>query len=138
MVQTPSAYSDRLLLQMLVTNKRLPRALAFKEKIEKEGRQLDIASYGSLIQFCSRQQQLGSALLFLKECLAMHDATPSEAYLSDLRSLCKREQLEDFVGFTRMVGNDPNEWQKHGQKHLKRESSRKGRRNVQQAQNRLL
>jgi len=135
---TPSAYSDRLLLQMLVANKRLTRALEFKEKIEEEGRNLDIASYGSLIQFYSRHQQLGSALLILKECMTTHGATPSEAYISDLRSLCKHKQVEDPVGLIGMVGKDPNEWMKHGQKNLKRESSKKGRRNVQQAQNRLL
>jgi hypothetical protein len=123
---------------MLVANKRLPRALEFKEKIEEEGRHLDIASYGSLIQFYSRHQQLGSALLLLKECLTTHGATPSEAYISDLRSLCKRKQVDDIVGLVGMVGKDPNEWLKHGQKNLRREYSKKGRRNVQQAQNRLL
>ncbi len=123
---------------MLVANKRLTRALEFKEKVEGEGRNLDIASYGSLVQYYSRHQQLGSALLMLKECIATHGATPGEAYLKDLRSLCKRKQVDDIVGLVGLVGNDPNEWLQHGQKYLKRESTKKGRRNVQQAQNRLL
>ena len=123
---------------MLVANKRLTRALEFKEKVEEEGRNLDIASYGSLVQFYSRHKQLGSALLILKECITVHRATPGEAYLSDLRSLCKRNEVEDLVGLIKLVGDDPTEWLRHGQSHLKRESSKKGRRNVQQAQNRLL
>ena len=123
---------------MLVANKRLTRALEFKERIEEEGRYLDIASYGSLIQFYSRHQQLGSALLILKECMTKHGTAPSEAYISDLRSLCKRNQVEDVVGLIDLVGKDPTEWLRHGQKNLERESSKKGRRNVQQASNRLL
>ena len=123
---------------MLVANKRLARALEFKEKIEEEGRHLDIASYGSLVQYYSRHQQLGSALLILKECMATHGAAPSETYVSDLRSLCKQKQVEDIVDLVGLVGKDPNEWLKHGQKNLKRESTKKGRRYVQQAQNRLL
>lgn len=123
---------------MLVTNKRLSRALEFKEKIEEEGRHLDIASYGSLVQFYSRHQQLGSALLILKECISTHGATPSEAYISDLRSLCKRKQVEDLIDLVGLVGKDPSEWLKYGQKNLKREKTKKGRRNVQQAQNRLI
>ena len=123
---------------MLVANKRLTRALEFKEKIEGEGRHLDIASYGSLIQFYSRHHQLGSALLMLKECMATHGTAPSESYISALRSLCKRNQVDEIVDLIGMVGKDPNEWLQHGQKNLKREKSKKGRRNIQQAQNRLL
>ncbi len=123
---------------MLVANKRLSRALEFKEKVETEGRHLDIASYGSLVQYYSRHQQLGSALLILKECMAIHGAAPSEAYVSDLRTLCKEKQVDDIIDLVGLVGKDPNEWLRHGQKNLKRESTKKGRRYVQQAQNRLL
>mmetsp|Transcript_1596 Transcript_1596/g.1763 ORF Transcript_1596/g.1763 Transcript_1596/m.1763 type:complete len:1121 (+) Transcript_1596:109-3471(+) len=135
---TPSTYSDRLVLQMLVANKRLTRALEFKENIEKEGRYLDIASYGSLIQCYSRHDQIGSAVLFLKECSAKHGAVPSEAYLSKLRSLCRKKQVEIAVDLIDILGNDPNEWLRHGQKNLKREYSKKGRRNINIAKNRLL
>eukprot|EP00536_Pseudo-nitzschia_multiseries_P007081 jgi/Psemu1/239925/estExt_Genewise1.C_1600036 len=135
---SPSPYSDRLLVQMLVANKRLTRALELKEQIEEDGRNLDLASYGSLVQFYSRHQQLGSALLLLKECIAKHGTAPSEAYVSDLRTLCKRKDVEDAVGLVGMIGRDPKEWLRHGEKHLKREKSKKGRRNVQLAQNRLL
>mmetsp|Transcript_23202 Transcript_23202/g.64308 ORF Transcript_23202/g.64308 Transcript_23202/m.64308 type:complete len:1152 (-) Transcript_23202:1762-5217(-) len=135
---SPSPYSDRLLLQMLVANKRLTRALELKEQIEEAGRNLDLASYGSLVQFYSRHQQLGSALLILKECIAKHSTAPSEAYISDLRLLCKRKDVEDVVDLIGMIGKDPKEWLRHGEKHLKREKSKKGRRNVQHAQNRLL
>lgn len=123
---------------MLVANKRLTRALKLKEKIEEEGRNLDIASYGSMIQFYSRHEQLGSAILILKECIAKHGTAPSQAYVSDLRTLCKRKEVEDAVGLVDMIGKDPTEWIRHGEKNLKREKSKKGRRNIQLAQNRLL
>lgn len=126
------------MFQMFIANGRIPRALKFKEKIEREGRNLDIASYGSIIQYFSRREQLESAVLFLKECLSTHGAAPSESYISDLRFLCKRKEDENFVDLTELVGRDPKEWLRHGQKNLKRERTKKGRRYVQQAQNRLL
>jgi hypothetical protein len=123
---------------MLVANNRLSRALKFKQFIEDQGRNMDIASYGTLIQYYSRHHQLGSALLFLKECLDKHGSPPSEAFLSQLRILCKQNNMENIINLENLIGKDPIEWLKHGERHLKREMSKKGRRNIQFAQNRLL
>ena len=59
----PTPYSDRLVLQMLVKNNRISRALTFKDKVERQGRHLDLASYGSLIEHYGNHGQLGSALI---------------------------------------------------------------------------
>ena len=123
---------------MLVGNNRLSRALKFKQFIEEEGRNMDIANYGTLIQYYSKHHQLGSALLFLKECLSKHGSPPSENFLSQLRILCRQNDIENSVNLDQMIGKDPIEWLKHGERHLKREMSKKGRRNIQFAQNRLL
>jgi hypothetical protein len=123
---------------MLVTNDRASRALTFKGKVEAEGRHLDIASYGTLVQHYSRRHQLGSALLLLKECMDRHGAAPSETYLSQLRILCKQQNPTDDRVLSDMLGEDPIAWLKHGERHLKRELSRKGRQNVQLVQNRIL
>ena len=122
---------------MLVANKRLTRALEFKEQVEEEGRHFDIQSYGSLIQYYSKHNQIGSAILFLKECITKHGSAPNESYLSKLRSLCRQKQVE-CVNLVDLIGNDPAEWLRHGQKNLKRESSKKGQRNVNHARSRLL
>ncbi len=125
-------------MQMLITNNRLPRALQFKQSVEEQGRQIDLASYGSLIQYYSRRDQLGSALMLLEECLQVHRAPPSEAFLSQLRTLCKQKGVDHDVGLDGMIGDDPIEWLKHGEKYLKREMSKKGRRDILYAKNRLL
>ena len=106
---------------MLVDNRRVTRALEFKEQIEEEGRHLDIQSYGSLIQYYSKHNQIGSAILFLKECVAKHGAAPNEAYLSKLRSLCRQKYVE-YESLIDLIGHDPAEWLRHGQKNLKKET----------------
>ena len=123
---------------MLVTNDRGTRALKFKENVEARGRFLDIASYGTLVQYYSRHNQLGSALLLLKECLHRHGAAPSATYLSTLRTLYKQQLNETDIGLNDLIGDDPIAWLKHGERHLKREMSQKGRRNIQLAYNRIL
>jgi len=134
----PTSYSDRLVLQMFLKNNRLPRALAFKEKLKENGRTLDLKSYGSLIDYCSRRQQLGSSMMLLKECLCVHGAHPEEATLSMLRLLCRQNGLSEAVGLTDMIGEDPVEWLRHGEAELKREMSKKGQRDVQLARNQLV
>ena len=123
---------------MLISNERLSRALEFKQAAEAQGRQIDLASYGSLIQYYSRHNQLGSAVMMLQECLQTHGAPPSQSFLSDLRTLARREEASELIDLEGMIGSDPIAWLKHGEKHLKREKSKKGRRHVQYAQNRLL
>jgi hypothetical protein len=134
----PTAYSDRLVLQMLVASNRPSRALKFKQDVETAGRTLDIASYGSLVQYYSRHNQLGPSLMLLRECLSVHGAPPSEFYLSQLRVLCRQNDAEDEVQLQRMIGEEPIAWLKHGERFLKREKSKKGNRDIQRAYNRAL
>jgi hypothetical protein len=134
----PNGYSDRMMIQMFLKNNRLSRALAFKQTLELSGKTLDIPSYGSLIDFCSRRGQLGSALMFLKECVSVHKAAPGEAAVSQLRILCRQADITDEVGLADLAGEDPVEWLRHGEAHLKREYSKKGKRDVQMARNRLV
>ena len=134
----PTPYSDRIVLQMLVKNKRISRALTFKEKVESQGRQLDLASYGSLVEHYGNHGQLGSALMMLKECLATHGTPPGEKSLSKIRLMCRKQGITKEVGLERMIGKDPLEWLRHGEEFQKRESSYKGRRDVTLPENRLL
>lgn len=131
-------YSDRLVLQMLVDNNRMTRALAQKQKIEEDGRTIDILSYGSIIEYYSKHGQLGSAFLFLKECTRKHGAVPSEKYLSSLRLLTRQKNLDQELMLSELIGDDPIKWLKHGERHLKREMTKKGRRSVTLAYNRAL
>jgi len=134
----PTSYSDRLILQMLVDNNRMARAFNFKRRIESERRRLDLPSYGSLVEYCSRHRQLGSAMILLRECIAEHGAHPSEKYLGSLRVLARQFGLERQLKLDEIIGEDPTEWLKHGERHLKREKSKKGRRDVQLAYNRAI
>jgi hypothetical protein len=136
--QKPTTYSDRLMLQMLVDNHRLPRALDFKRRIENEKRTLDLPSYGTLVDYYGRHHQLGSAISLLKECVVVHGSSPSEKYLSSTRLLARQLQMHDELRLNELIGDDPIEWLKHGERHLKRERSQKGRRNVRLANNRIL
>jgi hypothetical protein len=134
----PTVYSDRLVLQMLVRNKRLPRALLFKQKVEENGRNLDVISYGTLIEYYSNHEQLGSAMMILKECLAIHGSPPGAKSLTKLRLLCRQHDMEKKLKIEELIGVDPMEWLRHGEANLKREMSYKGRRNINLARNRLV
>lgn len=135
----PTAYSDRLVLQMFLQNKRLPRALTFKNTVEESGRTVDLQSYGSLIDYCARRRQTGSAMLLLQECLTKHDgAHPGNAHLAQLRIAHRQAPDLNDKDLEALIGPDPIRWLKHGEAHLKREVSKTGRRNVRLAQNALL
>eukprot|EP00977_Amphora_coffeiformis_P007371 scaffold1595_cov171-Amphora_coffeaeformis.AAC.12 len=135
----PTAYSDRLVLQMFLQNKRFSRALQFKEKVERDGRTIDLQSYGSLIEHCARRGQVGSSMLLLHECLDKHGgAHPGNAHLAQLRIAYRKSPDLDEKDLEALIGPDPIRWLKHGERHLKREMSKKGRRNVQFAENVLL
>eukprot|EP00980_Cylindrotheca_fusiformis_P009336 scaffold2047_cov129-Cylindrotheca_fusiformis.AAC.15 len=116
----------------------MARALAYKHKIEEEGRTIDIQAYGSIIEYYSNHDQLGSAFLLLKECTRKHGAAPSEKYLSSLRLLARQQGLEEQLMLSELVGKDPIQWLRHGERHLKREMTKRGRRNVTLAYNRAL
>ena len=94
----PTRYSDRLVLGMLVKNHRLSRALAFKEKIQLNGRTLDVLSYGILIEYYAKHRQIGSALMMLKECVRVNGAPPNEYSLNVLRRLCRHQHLTEKTG----------------------------------------
>ena len=135
----PTAYSDRMVLQMFLKSNRFSRALSFKERVERDGRTMDLQSYGSLIEHCARRGQVGSSMLLLHECLGKHGgAQPGHAHLAQLRIAYRRSPDLDEKDLEALIGPDPIRWLKHGERHLKREMSKKGRRDVQFAQNVLL
>jgi hypothetical protein len=76
--------------------------------------------------------------MVLKECISHHGAPPSEKSLSKLRLICRQKDLEDDLRLRDLIGEDPIEWLRHGEKYLKREMSKKGRRDVNLAYNRIL
>lgn len=123
------------MLEMLVQKRRISRALAFKDKIESDGRNLDLLSYGSLISHYANHNQLGSALMTLKECFAVHGYPPAEQSLKRIRLMCRKLEIVDEVGLEAMVGPDPLFWLRDGEKNKKREMSRRGRRGVQGVRN---
>jgi hypothetical protein len=134
----PTGYTDRLVIQMLLKNVRFNRALQVKSRIEESGRTLDLLAYGSLIDYCGRHGQLGSAVLLLKECLQKHGAKPGEAYLKHLRMLSRINDLDSELDLVNLIGEDPVAWLRDGEANLKRENSKKGRRDVLLARNALL
>jgi len=136
----PDSLSDRVIIEMLVRNKRLSRALEFKEKVieQQHGRYLDLHGYGSLVEYYGKHHQLGSALLILKECIDVHGYPPNESALSKIRLMCRQRNLEQEVNLEAMIGKDPLAWLRHGEANLKREMSRKGRRQVVAIRNKTL
>ena len=137
-LQKPTEYSDRLVFQMLVESHTISRALDFKRRIESEKRTLDLASYGTLIDYYGSHKQLGSSICLLKECVVVHGTPPSQKYLSSTRLLAQQLEMHDELGLNELLGKDPIAWLKHGERHLKREKSYKGRRDVKWVYNRLL
>lgn len=114
------------------------RALAFKQKVEEDGRNLDVISYGSLIEYYGNHGKLGSAMLVLKECLDTHGAPPGAKSIAKLRLLARQHDMETKLRLEEMIGKDPMEWLRHGEANLKREMSFKGRRDINLARNRMV
>jgi len=123
---------------MLIGNNRPSRALDFKNRIESETRTLDLPSYGTMIDYFAIHQQLGSAMMLLEECIAKHGSLPSEKYLSSTRLLARKLNSGNELRLVGLSSEEPHEWLKHGERHLKREKSKKGQRNVRMAYNRIL
>mmetsp|Transcript_20024 Transcript_20024/g.43386 ORF Transcript_20024/g.43386 Transcript_20024/m.43386 type:complete len:1495 (+) Transcript_20024:183-4667(+) len=135
---TPTTHSDRLLLEMLVKKKRIARAFKLKQDIEKDGRSLDLLCYGSLVDHFGRHQQLGSALLLIKECISVHGSPPGEKSLRNIRLMCRQNGLTDKVGLEKMAGKDPLEWMRRGEE-LKRVQNKRGKSSaLQYGMNRML
>lgn len=107
-------HSDRLLFEMLIDKKRISRAYKLKQDIEEDGRKLDLLSYGSLVQYYGRRNQLGSALLLIKECISVHGSPPGEKALKNVRQFCRTRNLTEEVGLEKMIGKDPTEYLREG------------------------
>jgi hypothetical protein len=135
----PDSFSDRLIIEMLIRNKRISNALEFKDKVveQKYGRFLDLFAYGCFVDYYGKQYQLGSALLMLKECIDIHGFPPYEKTLARVRLMCRQGSLEQHVNLEMLIGKDPHEWIRRNAR-LKREKSKKGRRHVIEIQNKAL
>lgn len=110
---------------MLVQKKRISRAFKLKQDIEKDGRSLDLLAYGALVEHFGKQNQLGSALLLIKECMSVHGSPPGEKALKSIRLVCRQRGLTKQVELEKMVGKDPLEWLREG-KELKRVKNKRG------------
>lgn len=119
-------HSDRLLIDMLVKKKRIARAFKLKQDIEKGGRSLDLLSYGTLVEHFGKTNQLGSALLLIKECIRTHGSPPGEKSLKAIRLMCRQQNLTDKIGLENMVGKDPLEWMRRGEE-AKRVQNKRGK-----------
>lgn len=138
-MQKPNAVSDRTIFQMLVDRKDVVRALDFKENnVEANDRKLDLLSYGSLIEHYGNKEQIGSAIMALKECIKIHGSPPGERSVSKLRLLCRQREITKEVGIVELIGEDPLEWLREGEGQLKREHSKKGKSNLLITKNKLL
>jgi hypothetical protein len=123
---------------MLIKKKRIGRAFKLKQDIENDGRSLDLLSYGSLIEHFGRTNELGSALLLIKECIDKHGVAPGEKSLKNIRLVCRMENLTDRVGLEKMVGKDPQEWMRRGIE-LKSVQNKRGKSSsLQYGMNRML
>ena len=111
----PSTHSDRLVLEMLVKKKRLPRAFKLKQDIERDGRNLDLLSYGTLVEHFGKKGELGSALMLIQECIDIHGSPPGEKSIRSVREMCQKRNLTKQVRLEKMVGKDPLEWIKRGE-----------------------
>jgi len=134
----PSDYTDRLMIQMFLKQKRFGRAIKFKQRLQSQSRMIDLLTYGSLIEYCAKRDQLGSSLLLLKECIKVHGAPPGEATLRKMRVLLRRHRIDDDPEIFAMIGEDPLSWLHRGQAALKREKSKRGNRDVRLPRSRLL
>lgn len=124
---------------MLIDKSQISRALDFKEnKIEKFGKNIDLLSYGSLIDYYGRHAQIGSAIMAIKECINVHGAPPGEKSLSKLRLLCRQSETIDEVMLKDLIGDDPLEWIREGERIYKREFSKKGNRQIDIPRNKML
>lgn len=124
-------------MDMLIKKKRIDRAFKLKEKIEKEGRALDLLSYGNLVDHFARQHQLGSALMLIRECKSIHGSPPGEKSLKHVREVCRRQGLERKLGLNELIGADPLEWLHKG-KALQKSRKRTRNSEIMFANNRML
>lgn len=125
-------------MQLLIENNRVPRALSLKQELQDKGRTIDLPTYGSFIDYYARHGQVGSSLLLLKECISVHGSPPVEDSLKRLRMTCRQADVDNEIGLNGLIGESPTEWLRYGEKFLKREKTKKGRRQVRFAYDRAL
>jgi hypothetical protein len=136
--QNATPVNERTIFQMLIEKKRLSEALKFKaENVESKGRHLDLLSYGSLVEHYGNHGDITSAMEALKECINKHGFPPAEKSLSKLRLICRQNELEKQKDLESLIGPDPLSWLREGESSLKREYSKKGRKNLYYIRNRL-
>lgn len=129
---------ERTVFQMYIDNKKIYEALQFKdEHFDKKGRCLDLLSYGSLIEYFGSHSNVDKAIEALKECIDKHGSPPAEKCLSKLRLLSRQKKSEDLDELEDLIGPDPLAWLREGENKLKREYSKKGRKNIHYIRNRL-
>ena len=133
----PTDYSDRLVFQMFLKLNRFQRAMSFKRRLERVSRKIDIASYGSLVEYCAERGQVGSALMFIRECINVHGTHPDEAALKRLRRLLNEAGIDDDPDVLSMIGEDPLYWIRLRGPEMRLQRQRKGRKMnmVQQIRN---
>lgn len=137
-IKNATPVNERTIFQMLIEKKRLSEALKFKaENVESKGRHLDLLSYGSLVEHYGNHGDITSAMEALKECINKHGFPPAEKSLSKLRLICRQNELEKQKDLESLIGPDPLSWLREGESSLKREYSKKGRKNLYYIRNRL-
>ncbi|KAL7565071.1 hypothetical protein ACA910_005081 [Epithemia clementina (nom. ined.)] len=136
----PTALSDRLVIQMLINQKRFARAMSFKRQVELQSRSIDLASYGSLVDYCAHKDQIGSALMLIRECINVHGAHPDEPSLKKLRVRLNEVGIDDDDDVLSMIGADPMYFMKLHGRESKLRTHKKGMRMhmVNQVRNAML
>ena len=137
-LKSPTTHSDRLLFEMLVKKKRLERAFKLKQDIESRGRTLDLLSYGTLTEHYGNHNQLGSALMVIRECIDKHGLPPGEKALKKVRIMCRKAGEEEQRRLEELVGKDPLEWKHQGETLKYSRKKRQFSSSVQYGMNRFL
>ena len=122
----PTVHSDRLVFEMFLAQNRFQRAMAFKQKLAGQSRKIDIKCYGTLVEYCARRRQSGSALMLIRECMKVHGTPPDESGLRFLRKVLNHQGIDDDPEVLRMIGQDPMYWVKRSGQEAQLTNPRKG------------
>ncbi|GMH86209.1 hypothetical protein TrST_g6883 [Triparma strigata] len=85
--------SCRSILVMFLKAKRLEEALEWKERIEREGGEVDVVGYGAFVRALTSKGHIISALKMVKECHTVTGKIPYEGMggIKSLRRECVKE-----------------------------------------------